>query len=335
MTTDPLRFGIIGFGRFAEKAIAPAIRATAGARLTAIQKRSLGEATRKAKEFGIPLAFASVEELVRHPDVDAVFIASANSAHHGEAVAAACAGKHVLLEKPMAVTVAEAEDIIAACHSADVRLMVGHMVRLSPAVRRVRDLVAAGTLGTVTYARADFVYDGRLSHRPWLVDRRVAGGGPLYDIGVHCLDTLRCVLGREVLAARAVLEPEPTEAETERTAQVALRFEGGVVGSVYCSFDSPIRKSILEVVGTDAIVSLSDFTMSGRKAEVMVSRGSGDRPASTSREVVTIPDLYVEEIEQFLRSVRGGIEPELSGNNGLRNQRILEGVVGGNAVVTG
>ncbi len=193
----PLRFGIIGFGSFAERAIAPAIRATPGAALMAVQKRSLDAARALAKAGGIPLAFATAEELVAHPDVDAVFIVSANAAHRAETIAAARQGKHVLVEKPMALNVREAEEMIAECARHNVRLMVGHMIRFSPLAQRMRDVVRSGRLGKLVSARADFIYDGRLSQRRWLRDRDVAGGGPVFDVGVHCLDTLRFVLDDE------------------------------------------------------------------------------------------------------------------------------------------
>ena len=103
-----IRYGIIGFGSFAEKTIAPAIQASTNSELVAIQKRSMAAAKEKAAACGVGLAFDSVEAAVSHPDVDAVFIVSANSEHCRETMAAATAGKHVLVEKPMAVNVAEA-----------------------------------------------------------------------------------------------------------------------------------------------------------------------------------------------------------------------------------
>ena len=205
-----IRYGILGFGLFAERAIAPAIRASSNSELIAIQKRSLSAAEEKAKALGIPLSFDSVEKLAAHEDVDAVYIVSANAFHCPSTIAAARAKKHVLVEKPMALNAAEARKMIAACKQHGVTLMVGHMLRLSPLVRRMRDIVQSGMIGDITEARADFVYDGRTSHRSWLFDRKLAGGGPVYDIGVHGLDTLRFILNDEVVSTKSDLHPRPT-----------------------------------------------------------------------------------------------------------------------------
>jgi predicted dehydrogenase len=329
MDARDLRFGIIGFGRFAEKTIGPAIRETPGATLVALQKRSRVEAEAAARSFGVPHAFTQAEDLVRHPEVDAVFVVSANAAHCAETIAAARAGKHVIVEKPMAMTVAEAEEMIDACRRANVRLMVAHMIRLSPAMQRVRELLAGGEIGRISCVRADFVYDGRMSQRGWLLDRRVAGGGPVFDIGVHCLDTVRFLLGSEVEEVRSVLSPRPTAEITEQTAHMALRFGGGTTASITCSYESGARRSLLEVFGTDGMISVLDFTVGSRRAVVSVTRAPMGKSPSTTTEAVDVPNLYVAEIAQFVECVRNGTEPALSGDNGLRNQRVLNAVVGG------
>jgi xylose dehydrogenase (NAD/NADP) len=319
-----IRYGIIGYGQFAEKAIAPAIQASDHGMVTALQKRSLDQARQKANEAGIPRAFDTVEGLVNCPDVDAVFIVSANSAHCPETLLAARAHKHVLVEKPMSLTVSEAEQMIHVCRQNNVLLSVGHMVRLSPAIRRVRDLVASDTFGPVAFARADFAYDGRLSKRTWLYDTAVAGGGPLYDIGVHCLDTLRSVLADEVASVKAQLHPTPNERTTESTAVLSLRFSAGTPASIYCSFDYPLRSRMLEIVCRDAILTVPEFTgyqdsLSLRIAE----RRGGQEPRETAQEFDT-PNLYTREVELFSMAILEGGDLELSGENGLSNMRVLE-----------
>jgi predicted dehydrogenase len=321
------RFGIIGFGLFAEKAIAPAIQKSDNAELVALQKRSRAAAEAKSREIDIPLAFGSAEELVAHPDVDAVFIVSANSAHAPETLAAARAGKHVLVEKPMALNTGQAEEMIRVCRSAGVKLMVGHMIRFSPLAMRIRDIIRSGELGAIGFARADFVYDARLSHRTWLVDRTVAGGGPVYDIGVHCLDTLRFVLDDEVVSVKSECEPWPTGSRTESLAHIQLRFSRGVVGSIFCSFTSPIRKTELEVIGTDGVLSVSHFTIGDTTLRLTVERGHEDQPADSRIEEIAVPNLYIKEITHFADCIVNNREPVSPGENGLINQRVLDQIL--------
>ena len=174
---EKIRYGIIGFGAFAERAIAPAIRASSNSELVAIQKRSLTAAKEKAQLFRIPHAFDSAETLVNHQDVDAVFIVSANSQHAPSTITAARSGKHVLVEKPMAMNTLEAQQMIEVCCSKNVKLMVGHMVRLSPLIIRMKELMCSGIIGTVEFVKAEYMYDARLSPRRWMWDKKIAGGG--------------------------------------------------------------------------------------------------------------------------------------------------------------
>ncbi len=315
-----IRYGITGFGRFADKTIAPAIIKANNADLVAVQNRSIHRARDAAAAYGIPLAFESVRDLAQHPEVEAVFIVSANSLHCEEAILAAQAAKHVLCEKPMALNATECEQMIAECSLHKVKLSVGHMIRLSPLIQRMKQLIQSGDLGIVTRAEANFIYDGRLSKRAWLTDRRIAGGGPIFDIGVHCLDTLRFILGDEVVSINGELKPHPSGEATETTAQLLLRFSRGTIASIFCSYDSPLRQSYLEILGTEARLSVIDFTLSSRKAELKMELRNGE----LLREKVDIPDLYEEEVIHFSQCILNDEEPLLSGKNGLLNQQILD-----------
>jgi len=319
-----IRYGIIGFGNFAEKTIAPAIRSSANSELVAIQKRSLEAAREKAKTYKIPHAFDSVDKLVSQPDVDAVFIVSANSEHCKETLAAAKAGKHVLVEKPMAMNVREAEQMIEACNKKSVHLMVGHMVRLSPVITRIKEIIRSGRIGTVNLVRTEFVYDARISQRVWVFDQKIAGGGPLFDVGVHCLDTMRFILDDEVVSVKSHLEPPPTDTRTESTATVLLRFSRGRLGTIYCSYATPIRKSFIEVVGTDGILSARNFTLSNATIPLSFVKGNNDKEDAMTVEEIPVPNLYVDEVTRFSNCILTGAKPEIDGGVGLANQRVLD-----------
>ncbi len=319
-----IRYGIVGFGGFAERSIAPAIRASANSELVAIQKRSLRAAKEKAAEHNIPLAFSTVEDLVAHDDVDAVFIVSANSCHYAETLAAARAKKHILVEKPMAMNVAETRKMIGACRKNRVKLMVGHMVRFSPLVLRLRELIRSNAIGTVTFARAEFVYDGSKSQRKWLWDQRVAGGGPLFDIGVHCLDTLRFVLEEKVVSVKSHLAPVPTKTRTESTVDVALRFSGDILASIHCSFASSIRRSSIEIIGTKGTLFANQFTLGGRATELTITTGDLPPNGEQRTEAIVVPNLYVEEVNHFSSCILNNTKPSIPGEAGLENQIVLD-----------
>ncbi|MCX7984075.1 MAG: Gfo/Idh/MocA family oxidoreductase [Bacteroidetes bacterium] len=324
MEQRKVRYGILGYGRFAERSIAPAILESPNSELIALQKQSLGEAQAKAEQLNIPYAFASVEELVHHPDVDAVFICSPNALHAEQTVCAAKAKKHVIVEKPMAVNTREARMMIDTCRENNVKLMVAHMVRFSPAIQWLRKLVRAGTMGTLQYIRAEYVYDARRSPRTWLYNRRLAGGGPWFDIGVHCVDTMRYILGEEVVSVKGHLVPTPTEERTESTAIVNLQFASGVLGSVMCSFETPFRRSIIELIGTESIVALSDFTMSDQEVDIVIVDGKNGLAEPPQYHHEFVPNLYEREITLFSDAILDNTEPPVPGEEGLKNQEILE-----------
>jgi predicted dehydrogenase len=321
------RYGVIGFGRFADKAIASAIRLSHNSELVAIQNRSLTKAKEAATAFDIPLAFDSVAELVAHPDVDAVFIVSANSAHCSETILTAEAGKHVICEKPMAMNVAECQRMIDACKKSNVKLMVGHMLRLSPLVRRMKELVQSGAMGKIIHADSSFIYDARLSTRTWLLERNIAGGGPTFDVGVHCFDTMRFILDDEVVSVKGELSPTPTSKRTDSSAQLMVRFAAGTIGTVFTSYDAPIRESFIEILGTEARISALDFTVGGRQAELMIEKRTGAASPQVVVEKFDVPNLYAEEVSHFSNCILTNSEPALSGENGLMNQRILDTVM--------
>lgn len=324
----PVRFGIAGYGNFAARAIAPAIKNVRAAQLVAVQNRSAERARANAAAAGVPHGFATVEEMVRHPDVDAIFIVSANSTHCPETIAAAEAGKHVIVEKPMALTTPEAESMVAACRRNGVRLMVGHMIRLSPLAIRIREVVRSGLIGPVRSARAEFVYAARLSQRSWLYDRKLAGGGPVFDVGVHCIDTLRFVLDDEVVRTAGALDPVPTPDRTEETAHLALRFSRGALASVICSYRAPSRRRFIEIVGDDGVLSALDFTAGDITGRLELSLGREEADIERRTETIAVPNLYVAEISHFCDAILKGVPLELSGENGLANQRILDAAMG-------
>jgi 1,5-anhydro-D-fructose reductase (1,5-anhydro-D-mannitol-forming) len=322
---NKVRYGIIGFGGFAERTILPAINKSETSELVAIQKRDINIAREKAKQYAIPLAFSRVEELVSSAEIDAVFIGSSNHAHCRETLLAAASGKHVLVEKPMAMNTAEAHRMIEACQKNNVRLMVGHMVRYSPLVQRIKHLIKDGEIGDVIYTRSEFFYDARLSKRTWLMDRTIAGGGPVFDIGVHCLDTVRYILGADIIGVQAVLQPVPTSKETEKTSLVSLKFSSGVVGSIFVSFAAGFRRSVLEFIGSDGMISSENFTLANTTSTLSIFKGND--PATTRHEKIVVPDLYLREINEFSACIINDTPSSISEEEGLINQRIIDEVM--------
>jgi predicted dehydrogenase len=319
-----IRYGIIGFGGFAEITIAPAIRATPNSELVAIQKRSIIAAQQKAAQYSVPLAFDSPEQLASHPDVDAVFIVGTNAARCSETLAAAKAGKHAIVEKPMAMNAAECSTMIEACKKANVKMAVAHMLRYSPLIRRMREIIQSGIIGRPTGVRAEFVYDASATQRTWLFDMKLSGGGPVFDIGIHCLDSMRFILDDEVIVTKSVLSPYPTEIKTEMSASLSLQFSKGTVGSIYCSFETPLGRTFLEVMGSQGAVSAFGFTTGSTVSQLTVTYCKDRQIWKKENEDIAVPNLYVEEVTDFSESILQNREPFLTGESALQNQIVLD-----------
>jgi 1,5-anhydro-D-fructose reductase (1,5-anhydro-D-mannitol-forming) len=319
-----VRYGIIGFGAFAERSIAPAIQSSPNSELVAIQKRSLTAAEEKARLLKIPLAFDSPERLANHPDIDAVFVVSAVVQHAQDTLTAAHAGKHVLVEKPMAMNTSEVQKMIEVCRDRNVKLMVGQMVRLSPLIVRMKELIRSGAIGKVTFVKTEYLYDARLSQRQWLQDKKTAGGGATFDIGVHCLDTIRFLLDDEIVSVKSQLAPAPTETETEQTSLVALKFSQGTPASILCSFAASFRHAIIEVIGRDGTLSAENFTFSNLTIPLKIVLGKNGAPAEIREEKIIVPNLYEKEVTLFSESILNNTPLPIPGEEGLKNQHVLD-----------
>jgi predicted dehydrogenase len=317
---DKIRFGIIGCGLFAEKRLLPAFQVTQNAELIAIQKRDADAARQKADEFGIKSAYGTPEDLLADPEIDAVCIASPNNLHHPHTLQAAAASKHVLVEKPMALNPAEAEDMVGACTDAGVLLQVGHHQRFLPVVQTVRNQITEGELGEIVFASAQFTLHAENSPRTWVRDKTIAGGGPVVDVGVHCIDLLRHVLGQEVRSAQAFFNPLQIDlAETvEDAAAIIMQFNRGTLGNVLCGFTTEFSTAF-EFRGTTGAVWARNFTLYNQDAEYFTQHGD-----DVQRTSVYNTDPYAAEIDALASAIRDGCtESAVPGKEGLKNQVVL------------
>jgi len=203
-----VRFGIAGFGLHAVKRLMPGFANATNCPVTALSRRDPERARESAREFGIEHAFTSTAELCASPHVDVVFIATPDALHLSDVLEAVRHGKPVLVEKPMAMNSGEARRMVEAGRAANVLLGVAHVMRFEASVRWFRERIASGAIGKPVLARAAFVAPLAGSARTWINDPSLATGGPLADVGVHCLDTLRYVLGDEVqtVMAQAIIQ---------------------------------------------------------------------------------------------------------------------------------
>src|SRR2546423_2832516 len=198
----PIGWGFIGASTVAHEHMVAAVRA-AGDEVVAIASGSAERAQRFAADHGIRRATDSVDALLSDPHVQAVYISSTNDAHAAQVRAAAAAGKHVLCEKPLALTLADAQAMVQACRDAGVVMATNHHLRNAATHRKLRELVHAGAIGRPLFARIHHAVYLRPQVQGWRINSADAGGGAILDIVVHDVDALRFVLGGEPTEAIA------------------------------------------------------------------------------------------------------------------------------------
>ncbi len=294
----PVGWGVIGAtSQVAQKAVLPAIAASPGARLVAVASESAADGG--AGCFEPRRAHRAYDAVLDDPEVEAVYVPLPNSLHRPWVVRAAAAGKHVLCEKPLAPTVADAEAMAAACERAGVALGEAYMTPFHPRAIALDTLVASGRLGALRFARAAFtgVLDRADDHR-W---RPEMGGGSLLDVGIYCLAPLLAAAGR----TPARVEASATLAKSGVDASFSgwLDFGDGFTATIECSFDAPERQ-FLEIVGTEASVVLDRAYTPGPADTAMTLRLRDGRVECI---VTAGADPYREMIEHFHAVVRGGV----------------------------
>ncbi len=292
-----VRWGIVGLGGFAERCVVPAIAASAGSKLVACSGRSLEKTQASAATLGIARVHATYDELVLDPGIDAVYVATPNALHDPVVAAAAGARQHVLCEKPMSLAVSSAQDMAAQCRAAGVLLKIGFHLRFEDIMRRVRELIAAGTIGEVRSLAIERIaatdQPGAWRHRP------AEGGGVLYDVGVHLLDLAQWLTASRITEVFARAHPEPREGKANDTVVISALLGQRCMGSVRASREVPFGKNDLVVQGSRGMISTSslrwesEYVLSVRTASGLTEESLAATPA------------YQREIEAFEREVAG------------------------------
>ena len=311
-----VRVAVIGAGLVARRSHLPAFVASAEAEVAAIVSGRRETAEAAAAEFGVARVLPRWEDAVADPDVDAIDICAPNHLHAPIALAAARAGKHVLVEKPMALSLDEADAMIAAARETGVVLMVAHNLRFAPVYETIKRLVEEGTIGRPLAARGVFMHAGPDEFwgatSDWFWDAERAGGGALLDMGVHMIDLVRWFVGRPVLEVAAMTSRALKPTAFDDNAIALLRFEGDAVASVQASWAArPFPDRQVMIHGERGHVAFN--AVAPEPLVVHVLGGENGR-----KVVPEIPRTSerVNPFVHFARCVRDGATPLTSGEEG-------------------
>ncbi|BCH14812.1 Gfo/Idh/MocA family protein [Mesorhizobium sp. L-2-11] len=307
-----VKWGLIGASTIARQFVINAIRAQADGEIAAVMSSSPERATAYARENGIALAVSTLDELLGS-DVDAVYISTTNELHLEQALAAIKAGKHVLCEKPLALTSADARTMVAAARAAGLVLGTNHHLRNAGSHRAMRDSIAGGRIGKPIAARVFHSVYLPENLQGWRITRPEAGGGVVLDITVHDADTLRFVLADDPLEVSAFTQSAGMAASgLEDGAMCIWRFRSGVIAQSHEGFTTKFAGTGFEVHGSEGSLIAKDVMTQKPIGSVLLRTAKGEEELSFDRE-----DLYVRSLRQFHAAIGGQGQPSATGEDGV------------------
>jgi len=316
-----IRYGILGFGLHAVRRLMPGFAQAKLSTVTGLWRRDQNKARENVEQYSqFPLrAYDTPDALCSSPDVDAIFVASPDALHLEHVLLALEHRKPVLCEKPMGMNSAECERMLAAAERAGVLLGVAQNFRFEPSVKRLRQIVAAGTVGKPLLARSEFHYFAPQHARTWITDPIMACGGPVGDVAVHCIDALRYILQDEVAAAYARGLYDRQSGAVEAAATLLLEFKKGTLAEVTVSTRAEYR-SPLWITGEAGMVGAEDALTVDHSIELRTKPIGGE----TVSEHISNDYTYADQVDAFAGSVEQGIPFAAPGIEGLRNQLVLD-----------
>jgi len=319
---EPVRWGVLSTAKIGREKVIPAIQRGRMCNVVAIASRDLDRAKQVATDLKIPKAYGSYEELLADPEIEAIYNPLPNHLHVPWSAKAAKAGKHVLCEKPLALTAEEAQTLIAVRDRTGQVIEEAFMVRHHPQWRRVRELIREGRIGRLRATQGFFSYTNLDPAN--IRNRADIGGGGIYDIGCYPITTSRFVFEAEPNRVMALIERDP-EMKTDRLATAILDFDEGQASFVCSTQLVPYQR--MQVFGTAGRIEVEiPFNApSDRPCQVFVDDGSG-APSTSSAVIETFEtmDQYTAQGDDFSMAVRTGEPLEFPVENAVCNVRILD-----------
>ena len=309
-----LRWGLIGASTIAAEHMIDAFRSNGG-EAVAVMSADADRAARYAAAHNIPKSTTDLRALVEDKDVDAVYISTTNELHRDQVFAAAAAGKHVLCEKPLALSLADARAMVAECRKRGVVMATNHHLRNAATHRAMRDAIKAGRIGRPLFARVFHAVYLPPHLQGWRIEKPSAGGGVILDITVHDADTLRFVLDDEPQSVTAMTSNGGMgRGALEDGVMGVIRFASGLLAQFHDAFTTKYAGTGFEVHGDEGSLIARDCMTQAPKGEVLLRSAAGEEPLKLAHE-----KLYVRSVRMFQEAVEGRGAPSATGEDGVKS----------------
>lgn len=318
---DKIRWGVIGAGGIADTRTIPGMLRCENAELTAVMRTDMARAKATQEKWQCAAAYDNVDALLADPNVDAVYIATPVHVHAAQCMAAADAGKHILCEKPLAMDVAEGEQMLRYCKEKGVQLGAGLMMRFGTHARTMKRLVAEGAIGKSICAVTRFAFWYPEIPGAWRQVKAQGGGGAMMDVGVHSIDLTQYILGTKVKEVTAMHDTLSFSYEVDDSSAMLLRMENGCQCVVQSHFNLPLNSATncLEIFGEQGHL----------RAHGILGQVDGGTLDAGLAPGYTLPEadfdnLYTRQIESFSRSLLEGTPLKVPAEDALQVQRVME-----------
>ncbi|MFH1031792.1 MAG: Gfo/Idh/MocA family oxidoreductase [Chloroflexota bacterium] len=321
-------YGVIGIGAHANRFMAPAITKAANTKLVAICSRSVERANKFAAEHNVERTYVSFEKMLKDTEIDVVYVATPNNLHAEHTIQAAKAGKHILCEKPMALTEADCERMIEACEKNRVKLAVDFQNRYHPAHIEAHRLIRDDKLGKIYVAKAQYCHGitQAVWQKGWRDDPSMAGAGALVGTAIHPIDLLRFLLDSEVNEVQALCVTQTPYHTVDEMVYAILKFQNGVCGVVISGLLAPRSDDDVVLYGYTAKITCKGTVGMPLRGELLIEGDSINMKASFPTND-PIPGNYIRVVEAFNKCIKENTEPDISGYNGLQMVRITNAIL--------
>lgn len=322
-----LKVGVIGSGAISELVHLPAYRGDPRVDLVGVCDINEGRAKRIAKQFDVKTYFTDYSELLEQEEIDAVSICTPNHLHREQAIAAAGAGKHILLEKPMAMNIKECDEILRVCKKADVKLMIGANVKFDPLNQKVKNIIDEGIIGKIFHITSHLAFGGPYEAWPsvseWFFDEDKVGGGCLIDLGSHTFDFFRWIAG-DVSSVCAIGGSIRGKGKGEDNVMVLLTFKNNALGEFDASWTYKGVLQSTEILGSEGGIFIgqppSSVSIYTEKKIPDTLRGTiqlqtpitaAEILAFTKKKIVNFVDAIVEDEDPMVTGEDGRAAVEI------------------------
>ncbi len=324
--TQKIRWGIIGVGDVTEVKSGPALQKAEGSELVAVMRRNAEKAADYAQRHRVSKWYSDADELINDEEVDAVYIATPPDSHKLYTLKVAKAGKPVFVEKPMALTEADCQEMIDACSSQHVPLFVAYYRRKLPRFEKMRDLILSGEIGEPrAVAIRHFLPQGKLPAQSWKVDPTVNGGGYFVDMQAHALDWLDYTFG-PILHVSGYATNQAGAYQAEDAVTLSLMWENGLIGTGIYAYSTDHTEELVTVYGNKGEVSMGFF-----RGSPVILRKNGEEHIF---ELPDPPHVHQPLVQTIVDELTGKGKSPSTGISALRTTRVINKVLAGGASST-